>query len=107
MVVWSLVGTPGRELLANHAQGQKLVALQAQDGPQAVHVRLRVEPVAALRAPRREKLLILQVADLRDGDVRELAAEQLADGADREGLAVPRRRVGTRSRLNGGLALSE
>ena len=46
-----------------------------------------VEPVAAGRAPRRQQLLVLEVADLRDRDVRELLLERLADGADRHRLA--------------------
>ena len=40
------------ELLADHAQRQELVALQAQDRLQPLDVVLREEPVAALRAPR-------------------------------------------------------
>ena len=47
---------------------------------------LRVEPIAALRAPRREQLLILEVADLGDRDVGELLDQRLADGADRHRL---------------------
>ena len=75
------------ELLADDAQRQELVALQAQDRAQALHVAAGVEPVAARRAARRQQLLILQIADLRDRDVRELLLERLADGADRHRLA--------------------
>src|SRR5205823_8131449 len=83
---------PRRQLLADDAQRQELVALQAQDGPQALDVRLGVEAVAALRPARLEQLLVLEVADLRDRDVGELALELLADGADRQRLARARRR---------------
>src|SRR3954465_9260043 len=75
------------ELLADDAQRQELVALQAQDGAQALHVAAGVEAVAARRASRRHELLILQIADLRDRDVGELLLERLADGADRHRLA--------------------
>ena len=78
---------PGGELLADDPQRQELVALQAQDRAQPLHVAARVEAIAAGRAPRRQQLLVLQVADLRDRDVRELLLERLADGADRHRLA--------------------
>ena len=62
-----------------------------------------VEAVAAGRAPRREQLLILEVADLRDRDVRELVLERLADGADRHRLLRARRarvrRIGAEPRV--------
>ena len=45
---------------------------------------LAEEPVAALRAPRREQALVLEVADLRDRDVRELVAQAAHDLADPE-----------------------
>src|SRR3954470_21460151 len=80
------LGAPRGELLADDAQRQELVALQAQDRPQAGDVARAVEPVAARRAPRREQLLVLEVADLRDRDVRELLLERLAEGADRHRL---------------------
>ena len=67
-----LAAAPGGQLLADHPQRQELVALQPQDRAQARDVGGGVEPVAAGRAPRREQLLVLQVADLRDRDVREL-----------------------------------
>ena len=44
---------PARELLADHAQRQELVALQAQDRLEPLDVVLAEEPVAALRPPRR------------------------------------------------------
>src|SRR3954452_2574767 len=90
---------PGRELLADDAQRQELVALQAQDRTQACDVARAVEAVAARRAPRREQLLVLEVADLRDRDVRELLLERLAQRADRHRLRG--RRVGLE--LGGGL----
>src|SRR4029079_11918881 len=71
-------------LLAEHPQRQELVALQAQDRLEALDVVLAEEPVAALRASRREQALILQVADLRDRDVRKLGLQPPADRADRE-----------------------
>ncbi len=80
---------PGRvgralELVADHPQRQEGVALQRQDAPQPLDVRLGEEAVAAARAMRLEQALILEVADLRDREIRELGAQQLADGADRE-----------------------
>ena len=41
---------------------------------QPLDVVLAEEPVAALRAPRRQQPLVLEVADLRDRDVRELGS---------------------------------
>ena len=64
-----------RKLLADHAQRQELVALEPQDRLQALDVVLAEEPVAALRAPRCEQPLVLEVADLRDRDVRELGLQ--------------------------------
>src|SRR5919201_3584167 len=72
------------ELLADDAERQELVALQAQDRLQPLDVFLAEEPVAALRPPRREQALILEVADLRDGDVRELVFQHPADCPDRQ-----------------------
>src|SRR4029079_17399506 len=80
------------QLLADHSQWQELVALQAQDRAQTLHVGLRVQAVAALRAPRLQQLLALEVADLRDRDLGELALELLADGPDRQRLAAARGR---------------
>ena len=71
------------ELLADDPQRQELVALQPQDRRQPLDVVRREQPVAAARAARRDEALILEVADLRDGDVRELLAQLLAHGADR------------------------
>ena len=45
---------------------------------------LAEQAVPAPRAPRREQALILEVADLRDRDVRELRLQTAADGADRQ-----------------------
>src|SRR5437016_3889263 len=52
------------ELLTDHAQREKLVALQPQDQLQALHVLLAEQPVAAACALRRQQPLILEVADL-------------------------------------------
>src|SRR5205807_6505979 len=49
-------------------------------------VGLRVQAVAALRAARRDQLLVLEVADLRDRDLGELLPERLAHRADRDRL---------------------
>src|SRR5579884_11777 len=72
------------ELLPDDAERQELVALQAEDRLQALHVVLREEPVAALRAPRSQQALILEVADLRDRDIRELVLEPAAHRPDRQ-----------------------
>ena len=88
------------ELLADDTQRQELVALEPQDRREALDVVGREEPVAATRAPRRDQPLVLEVADLRDGDVGELLAQLLADRADRAQtrLRSPRsRRVGDRA----------
>src|SRR5581483_3736536 len=79
-----LAAGAGGELLADHAQRQELVPLHAQDRLQPVDVLLGEEPVPALRPLRRQEALILEVADLRDRDVRELRLQPAADGADRE-----------------------
>ena len=50
---------------------------------QPLDVVLAEEPVAARRALRRQQALVLEVADLRDRDVRELGAAARADRADR------------------------
>ena len=47
------------ELLADHAQRQELVALEAEDRAQPLDVGLRVQAVAALRPAGREQLLVL------------------------------------------------
>ena len=73
----------GGELLPDHAQRQELVALQAQDRLEPLDVVLAEEPVAAARALRRQQALVLEVADLRDRDVRELGLQPRADRADR------------------------
>src|SRR5262249_17381909 len=65
-------------------QGQEPAALQAEDGRQPLDVVLGEEPVPALRPPRVQEPLILEVADLRDRDVGELVLEPVADRADRE-----------------------
>src|SRR5215208_625632 len=85
------IGAPGGELLPDHPQRQELVALQTQDRAQSIDLARAVEAVAARRAPRGEQLLVLEVADLRDRDVGELALELLADRPDREGLGRQRR----------------
>src|SRR4051794_2216207 len=75
-------GRPGGQLLADDPQRQELVALEPQDRAQPGNVGGRVEPVAARGAPGREQLLVLQIADLGDRDVRELLPQRLADRAD-------------------------
>src|SRR5262249_20340273 len=74
------------ELVLDHAQRQELLALQAEDRPQALEVVLAEEPVAALRPSWREQAFVLEVADLRDRDVRELLREAPDDLADPEQL---------------------
>src|SRR5581483_5657871 len=79
------LGRPGgRELVADHAQRQELVALEAEDRRQPLEVLLAEEPVAAARALRREQALVLEEADLRDRDVRELVREAPDDLPDPE-----------------------
>ena len=80
----------GRELLADDAQRQELVALQAQNRPQPLEVLVAEEPVAALGPLRREQALVLEVADLRDRHVGELGLQRLAHGADRQPLPARR-----------------
>src|SRR5205823_11578337 len=62
---------------------QELVALEAEDRLQPLDVLLAEQPVAATRPFRRKQPLILEVTDLRDGDVRVLALEAAADRSDR------------------------
>ena len=83
----------GGELLSDHAQRQELVALQPQDRLEPLDVLLAEEPVAATRALRRQQALILEVADLRDRDVRELRLQPRTDGADRVQALLGRRSV--------------
>jgi hypothetical protein len=79
-----LLGRARGKFLADHAEGQELVALQAQDRLEPLHVLLGKQPVAALRALRVQQPLVLEIADLRDRDVRELGLQPPADRADRE-----------------------
>src|SRR5262249_3307881 len=72
------------ELLADHLERQELVALEPEDRLQPLELLLAEEPVAAARPGRRDEALALEVADLRDRDVRELGLEPLADRADRQ-----------------------
>src|SRR6185437_16928171 len=74
------------ELLADHAQGQELVALQPEDRLEPLDVVLAEQPVAALRPLQRQQALVLEIPDLRDRDVRELRLQPAADVADREEL---------------------
>src|SRR5207244_7032105 len=94
----ALVCRRGGELLADHAQREKLVTLQAQDRLEPLDVLVAEHAVAALRAPRREQTLVLEVPDLRDRDVRELLLEHPADGPDREHAACWRTSNGHRRR---------
>src|SRR5262249_11063262 len=83
-----LLARAGRKFLTDHPQREELVALHAQDRAQPLDVGLAVEAISAGRAPRREQLLVLEVADLRDRDVVEFLPQDLRDGADRERLAL-------------------
>src|SRR4051794_3959847 len=76
----------GGQLLADDPQRQELVALEAQDRAEPGDVGGAVEPVAAGRPPRRQQLLVLQIADLGDRDVREFLPQRLADRADGQRL---------------------
>src|SRR5262249_20852363 len=72
------------ERLADPVQRQELVPLQAQDPLEPIDVVLREEAIAAARALRVHESLALEVTDLRDRDVRELALQPLADRPDRQ-----------------------
>src|SRR5439155_12100069 len=74
----------GGKLLADDAQRQELVALEAQNRLEALEVVLAEEAVPALGPARRQQSLILEAPDLRDRDVRELVLEHAADGSDRQ-----------------------
>src|SRR5688500_8086307 len=76
-------GAARGQLLADHPQGQELVALEPQDGLEPLDVLLAEESIAAARALRRQQALVLEITDLRDRDVLELALQPRADGADR------------------------
>src|SRR5215210_6926414 len=86
----------GRQLLADHAQRQELVALQLQDPAQPIDVLVAEQPVAAPRASGREQTLVLEVADLRDRDVGKVGLEPPADGSDRQQPLGPTRSGGRR-----------
>src|SRR5207253_2771285 len=66
-----------------------LVALKAEDRLEPLDVIFGEEPVPALRPARIQEPLVLEIADLRDRDVREFVLERVADGAD--GQPRPRR----------------
>src|SRR5881397_490211 len=72
------------QLLADHLQRQELVPLQPQDRLQPFELLLAEEAVPAARPLRRHEPLPLEVADLRDRDVGELALEAIADRTDRQ-----------------------
>ena len=72
----------GVELLADHAQRQELVALQAQDRRETLDVVSGEQAIPTACPLRRDQALVLEVANLGDGDVRELVAKRLADGTD-------------------------
>src|SRR5262249_27832635 len=76
------------QLLGDPAQGQELVAVQRQDRLEPLHVVLVEQPVAALGAAWPDEALVLEVADLRDRDVRELRLQPPADRSDREELVA-------------------
>ena len=77
---------------ANHAERQELVALEPQDRLEPLDVVVGEETVAAACSPWPEQALILEVPDLRDGDVGELLPQALADGANRVEARIRRRR---------------
>ena len=79
-----LLPRSGGELLPDDAQRQELVALQAQDRLQPLEVFLGEQPVATLCPLRGQEPLVLEIPDLRDGDVGELGLQPAADSADRE-----------------------
>src|SRR5207245_5817065 len=60
-----------RELLADHPEREELVALEPENRLQPLDVLLAEEAVPAAGAARRQQALVLEVADLRDGDVGE------------------------------------
>src|SRR5262245_32667329 len=70
-------GAAGVELVPNHPQRQELVPLEPQDRLEPLDVALGEEPIAPSRTTRAEQTLVLEVADLRDRDVGELAAQPL------------------------------
>src|SRR5262249_39700015 len=72
------------ELLTDDAQRQELVALEPEDRLEPLDVVLAEHPIPALRPARGEQSLVLEVADLRDRDVRELLLQHPADGPDRQ-----------------------
>src|SRR6266480_83501 len=80
----ALRGARRGQLLANDSQRQKFVPLQPQDRLEALDVILAEEPVAPLGPARREQPLILEVANLRDRDVRKFLLQAPRDGADRQ-----------------------
>src|SRR5262249_43672879 len=73
------VGRRSPQLLTDHPERQELVTLEAQDRRQPLDVRLREEAIATARALRVQQALILEIADLRDRDVRKLLPQALAD----------------------------
>ena len=72
------------ELAPDDLERQVLVALHGEYAHQSPEVVLGVQPVARLGAPRRHQALLLEVAQLADADVRELAVQALDHGADGE-----------------------
>src|SRR5262245_30880637 len=74
---------PGGKLLPDDPEWQELVALQPQDRLEPLDVLLAEQPVSALCALQRQQALVLEVADLRDRDVRELRLQPPAAVPDR------------------------
>src|SRR5262249_15708839 len=72
------------ELLTDDAQRQELVALEPEDRLQPLDLVLADHPIPAPPPARGEQSLVLEVADLRDRDVRELLLQHPADGPDRQ-----------------------
>ena len=91
--LWWKTGVDAGELLLDHPQRQVAVALRGQDVAETLDVLGGELPVAGLRATGTDQPLGLEEADLRDGDVREVLAEQVQDLSDRVALSHrPRRR---------------
>src|SRR5262245_19903699 len=63
------------ELLAKDTYRQEVVALEAEDRLETVDVVLAEQAVPPARPLRRQQALVLEIADLRDRDVREIALE--------------------------------
>jgi hypothetical protein len=70
------------KLVLDDREWQEPILLQVEDGFQPLDITLRVEAVSPGGAGRVEKSLVLEVADLRYGEVGIEALEPLHDLAD-------------------------